>query len=422
VNIIKEFKESIDTDAPDIFQEAAILHSISFLLGRYFEFDFTPTKLNLWFILAGAPGITRKSTISKYNDIVIQQCLRNYFGRQQKPVQEIEDLLNLTNIQQGSKEGVIDKIVLAHNKGLNHMTVCDSEFGETILKAFKAGDYAHGINTLYSRLYYGEPYVMDLSMRTESSKKQLPRRIPEGMYVTMLSAMQEPYLYLHREMIQQGLLRRILLIYIKTTDMKMENWKSPITRFHKREETKLKTLANKISQFMWFFDKLYVDSGKMLNIEVVPAAKNMVTFQARKADERVRNDPSLFNLVKQSQWEYALKLSALYAINRGEWNPETAKLQMINIDVQQAFGFVTRINKNLEEVIDSLDIKRKVMEVDETIERILSLIKRKGEVGYPYSKLLMNCGLRANQLKSILETLVIRGQIKLVDTNYVYIE
>ena len=57
MNLIKQFKESIDTDAPELFKDAAILHSLSFLLGRYFEFEMTKVKLNLWFIMASPPGL-----------------------------------------------------------------------------------------------------------------------------------------------------------------------------------------------------------------------------------------------------------------------------------------------------------------------------------------------------------------------------
>ena len=286
LNIIQKY-----SDAPVIFLEAGGYQIISTLLGRFFLLkDVKIPRPNTWFIICSIPGRMRRSSALDYANRIIFSGLTEYYFRHDGDIEFADRLrkFRLSDIEEGSPEGIVDRIQEGIAEGINCYHMTSTEFGG-VLQRISGKGYEKGVDSLLSKLYYGESFNQSLSRRSGARS----RYIPKGMYVTMYSAMQEPSLYLSESMSRQGLLRRIKLIWEKSEDIDMNNWKPPFEKNYNNIWEELKEFAlNDILPFMLE----YCTKDKLREIKFTPEVKERINEDSYKIDKALKNDPSDFNI------------------------------------------------------------------------------------------------------------------------------
>lgn len=200
-NFIDRYTKDIAdyTDAPDVFIRASAYFLTSSLLGRYFRCPYLPliAKPNVWFIISSIPGAMRRSTIQNLANYVYRKTYEKYLVEfEETSPEEAKEKVEGSLIEEGTVEGILDHI---NQTKLKEYCIVSLEFG-SVLKRMSVRDYELGVSSIFSKMYYGEGGSMYLSQR---GGKAGVRRLPEGLYVTMLAGMQEPKQYLTPDMIKQ---------------------------------------------------------------------------------------------------------------------------------------------------------------------------------------------------------------------------
>jgi len=176
-------------------------------------------------------------------------------------------------------------------------------------------------------LYYGQGGTVRLSRR-EGNRD---RRIPPGLYVTMFAGCQEPEQYFHDDYaFRQGLMRGILLIYIKHNDPSLrERWKPPLAETveeetaRKRAYERLDELTEEIARRMGILHNTpkpictYRDTALVEGFPVhfVPQVARGINQLANTHDNAITESEvvSVSALYKQTLWEHLTKLTAMRA-------------------------------------------------------------------------------------------------------------
>lgn len=409
-NLIQKYLDITQkySDAPEIFLEAGAYHIISTLLGRFFFLkDIKIRRPNTWFIISSIPGRMRRSSALDYANNVIYSALMEYYYRQDASI-DINDGLSkfrLSDIEEGSPEGIVDRIQEGIEEGVNSYHITSSEFGGVLQKIAGKG-YEKGVDSLLSKLYYGESFNQSLSRRGGGRS----RDIPKGMYVTMYSAMQEPSLYLSESMSRQGLLRRIKIMWVKPEDIDMKNWKSPFEKGYDDIWDELKEYAvNDIVPLM----QEYYSKDNLKEIRFTPEVKEKVEGEARRIDEELLNDPSDLNLYMQTQWEYQVKVSVLEAIAEGDKNIDYATYRHLDT----ANSFLKKANRNTPDMMKTLAMIHKEKHTEDKLERVRRKITRAGAEGIRYSDILTSFrGMTTLELqRNYISTLLGQGKIFIME-------
>lgn len=415
MNLIDEYVETTreHTDAPEIYLRASGYHLISTLLGQFFEIQWLHRgRPNLWFLLSSIPGRMRRSTVSSFDDCVLYNSLIEYYMEIMniKKKDAIEIYAN-NIIEDGSYEGIQDKIIQGVENGVTNFSILSTEFGDVIRKLSGKG-YRQGTDVIFSKLYYGERHVQSLSQRGGKPS----RFIPEGLYVTMFAGMQEPHLYLNQGLSRQGLLRRILLIYVKGEDLSMEHWREPLQAKNSEVFEKLKNFSkDRIVPLMIRFHRKNENQKKLLQVDITTFAREKINSIARKADETLINDASDYALYKQTYWEHLTKLSLVEALSMESviGDSETMMAMVDKEHLVLAFKFLKEVTKHSEDVMEDLDARRVAREHDTAIDHVYNKIRKAGVEGISKTKLLNNIsGMNSEKLNKILLTLLEAGKIK----------
>jgi len=434
MNIIEDFIKGCETDAPLEFKEATIYHALSYLPGRFISYK--GRRPNIWFLLSSIPGAYRRSSVNKIHDTIRKTALMDYYNvvtnvkptkmikeknpktkkMEEKEVpkqpEEIRDekrqkVFRNSNIneyiQSGSPEGVVDKIVYSSKKGINTFCINDSEFGLT-LKNVSGSNYTSGIDTLYSKLYSGEEYLQDLSKRGEKAMHWNIRHIHAGTYVTMFCSMQEPRLYLRRASFEQGLMRRIILIYVSGYNKKIDfkDYRSLLDVDNKQESTNMYYIGKKLGAMMLDYKR------RQLDFEPQQGFLRIIKRLNYSVDMKAREDPCIENIFRLSAPEHIFKLGMLNAISRNQI--ENNKLISTADDINKALNFYNRATKNFDEVVDQVGIIIKDLEVDPGIEKVMRLLKRYDVLSR--TDLMRKTHIKKDKLDPVLEHLIVTKLIK----------
>jgi len=389
-------------DAPKVFIEASAYHLVSSLLGRYFRCSFIPGtphvgfRPNTWFLLSSIPGRTRRSTVSNSSTYVYKEVLKNHIvqcgfidnnadnqpndeeNKKKRSDNEIaKEHVDDTIIEEGSPEGIMDHIDIT-SKYTGAYAISSSEFG-SVLSNIQNKDYQKGVSTLLSKLYYGESGTVMLSQRGKDKspdQKRGKRHIPEGLYVTMFCGMQEPKYYLSPIMVGQGLMRRIMLLYIKTSDMTMETWKKPLEPAREEYYEEFRGIISDFNERMKTYQEITQDMHGINLIDTIFVDTEFINNFARKWDERLITEESYYNIYMQGYWEHLTKLSMLHAISRNGLDKKTGLLRVDREDCRRANDFLTRATKYGQEAIENLGyIEDTVRSTVEPQMRVLNIIK-----------------------------------------------
>jgi hypothetical protein len=405
VDITKKY-----TDAPEMFLRAGGFFLISSLLGEFFSLpDVKVGRLNVWFILSSIPGRMRRSSVMNYANFVLKKTLIQYYVNQNKDNDKANHLYSLSQIEDCSPEGLCDAIIEGAKYNIMSFFITSTEFGD-ILKRISGGKhYSSGVDILLSKLYYGEGYNQQLSRRGGGE----PRIIPSGTYVTMYSSIQEPHQYLTESMSRQGLLRRIMFLYMKTTDMTMEAWKEPFKQNYDNIWRELENYAyNHIVPARRRLFELTEQGKKPIPCRFVEDVKNRITEFAREADANVLNDASDYNIYRQTQWEYQVKLSALVVIAEAFAKDPS---DLCNLDVkeivvetrhyEQACAFIQSLDKHTENMMEEITLGSEQRRFREVLERIYKKIKDAGAAGINHSDLSRAFPKREHHLQEYIAVL-----------------
>ena len=395
------------TDAPTVFLEAASYWLVSSLLGKFTEFGEGVGGLrwpNLWVILSSAPGLTRRSTVLSLAMKIYRQALLTYL-KAKSPLADEEEVIEAINahiIETGTPEGIIDHIEATPGR---EFVIISAEFGRILEQITSRGPHAHytaGTDVLLSKLYYGEPAIQDLSAR--KGKKQR-RYLRPGIYATLLASMQEPWLYIRSQHIRQGLLRRMLLIYVP--EEAHDRWLPPIRPELVNKDAILQELAEMLADAMLRLEEARKrERSPYVPLVATQEAVEALNTIAHEADERARQEPTDLNLYRQNEWEVITKLAMLRAIGRWAVAGEVSYIIITPEDVREAQAFYARATQYLRDVFARLGVSFNPRSLgDELLRYVYDLIKEAGSRGLLRSELLRKSRLPAWLLDAVLAQL-----------------
>ena len=436
-DLIDRFVEIVTPycDAPPSFIEAGGYYLISTLLGRYFRCTQMPQRgrPNIWFILSSIPGRMRRSTIQHYTDHVYQRVMMGYYEKldvtpklndeveaeltEEEKIELIlkyrEKLIYDSMIEEGTPEGTMDKIEDAEQMVF---TIVSTEMG-SVFQRMRRRDYHVGSSTLLSKLYYGEGGSIALSRR---GGKKGGRTIPKGLYVTMLAGMQEPRWYLDTSMVRQGLLRRIIIIFVEPKDLK--RWLPPMKGERDEIYRKLDDYADKLTDIMLNYKSIvagYVP--QMLDLFFNPKAIEKINASARELDDALKEKPTNANIYRQSMWEHHAKLAMLRRIaeNRLE---ELAGLKQVTVDednLRKAGEFLAPIFEKTEDIILSIgEDPQPIRTFEEPLERVYRTISYGGKAGISRSELYRKTQMVSDDLDKLIGTLIRQKRIEQITDSH----
>jgi len=430
------------------------IHAISATLGMFFK----PTndkigRPNVMLIMASPPGITRRSTVLRYHNALVDTALMEYYKRINKiSPEDAWKLVNLSKIESGTEAGICDAII----ENINGIDVSDGrkikidsfrfsspEYGDTFRKMSTEKDPTAGVDKLLCRLWDGEGYTQRLSQRgRRRDEEEHSRFIPDNLYFTMFSSMQEPQQYLkgNRRIVTSGLMRRLKIGYVKSQDLDNRHFDLfPPGRIQLIDaKGQLRTLAKKdlVERMVMYHD--YLESKRrlyssvksepgnnvFLDVHFHPDVETKLNKLNQEVEDKVKISKSDYSICKQSDAQHIGKFAMNLAIGEDNWikardinsihYPGSMMVEMRHYD--KAIQILNIIDKNFEETISGIAITEKMEEQELLSDKVERIIRKGGPKGKSHSDLLHALpGLKTDELKEQIETLMKKGVIFLGD-------
>lgn len=178
--------------APEIFHEVVGLHCISSVLGRsvFFERGAKTVYPNIWAVLLGPPGTSKKSTALDYGYMMLNEVARE---------------MQLTEC--GSVEGLIAELAEQSSNGVCQVWTSQDEFSR-VITGMKKKDYLSDLKDVFMQLYDGKP----ISRRLVKTNYRV-----DPVYMTFISGTTPSRLssILDASDLEDGFLSRFLLVYAR---------------------------------------------------------------------------------------------------------------------------------------------------------------------------------------------------------------
>jgi hypothetical protein len=389
MSFIDNFIEKIEaqTDAPKLFLRSAAYYLVSSTLGEYFNNELVPRGVkrpNIWIILSSLPGRMRRSTV--------QNIVTNIYS------EVIGELAPSTIWEDGSPEGIIDAV----EEGIDFYTLQSTELGGVLAKCKKNDSYAHGLFTLWSKLYYGESAVQHFSKKSNSKSLRV---LPSGLYVTMMAGLQEPKLYFDETMLRQGLLRRLIIAYIP----KAEKWMEPINpnRLGFNLDEHIRILKEKREALI---------QKPSIPVTLDPDATKIINNYSRVNDEALDAFPDVVALYRQTYWEHLLKIATLHAIDE---TPNREPIIITSKEVQKAMNYIIEYSVNIEPEILKLGTEGERAKSRETdFQKILRMIEQsKDDYGFiTISDIIKKTNWTADETMKVLNSMI---EGEMIDSHWI---
>lgn len=436
-NLIDRFVDIVTPycDAPEVFIRTGSYHLIASLLGRFCTVPEMPSgnRPNPWFICSSIPGRTRRSVVLNYVSYVYKGVLIKFYKDimdvssedEEKDMTEDEidklrekkiyEFIDKTIIESGSPEGMMDHLGDAYKKGVDCFAIMSPEFGAVLSSIMQKG-YQRGVSTLLSKMKYGESGSAFLSRR---GGKKGYRYVPPDLFVTMFATMQEPDQYLTEVQSRQGLLRRLMVTYVKTSDLSMDDWEPPLRKERRvvwnNLDVYVDDLYHKMRQLggnCWYVEKRADKPAVPVDILCYEAINKI----AEDMDADLISESSDYNIYRQGYWEQLTELATIHCI--GRFNPmEGADGWMFAVgpdDLAAAVALHDDISKNAREMMDSITTTSDDVRTQErTIERIYRFVRRAGKEGISRSELYTRAKYKSIVLDDYIKTLIISDRIYL---------
>jgi len=409
-------------DAPEIFIEAGGYHIVSSLLGRYFKSTWLPKpgKPNLWFICSSIPGRMRRSSVYGYVEFVykkvIGKMIRDKLLEENAQLPDdkkikinkelIQSIIDDGIIEEGSPEGIMDHI---DQTELDCYAIMSTEFGVIFLR-MGGTHYESGVGSLFSKLSYGEGGSMFLSRRGGAKGR---RQIPPGLYITMYCGMQEPKYYLSKKMIRQGLLRRILIIYVP----KNFKYLPPIMIGRELVWEKLRELFEDLNTKIKKIEECLEETGQeFIKVRFLTSVWDEINLLDKSFAAKIDDNPTDVNLYKQSFSEHLGKLAMCKAIanyNLRRDNETNEYYIVVNDDnLKEAKKFLDIATGNCDEYIQELGAKAEAIKTKEDIlEMVFGHIDRSMPNGITWSDLLNKTKVLTADLRKLVNTLAAQDRV-----------
>jgi len=366
---------------------------------------------NTWFIISSIPGRTRRSTVANYMTYVYKSSLSRFYQERRDDIEnEIDARTKVldTIIEEGTPEGITDHI---NATKMPTYSIMSSEFG-SVLSNMQNKDHEKGVSTLLSKLYYGEGGSMMLSQRGKDARGK--RYIPDGLYVTMFAGMQEPHYYLSPIMIRQGLLRRIVLVFCKPSDIK--HWIKPIRLERQTIYGELKGLIDPIYERMLKYADLSEEyNDGLIDTIFQDKATDLINEFAQENDQKLKVEESNYNIYQQGFWEHVTKLSMVNAIARDNVKGGLRKSLLVTTeDVIKSRDFLVEATKYSGDIISNLSrIDSPIESAREPIERVFTIISEYGKSGIKQSDIYRKTNMTIRTLQPLLTTLEMQERIEM---------
>lgn len=436
MDIVEEFYRVVreHTDTPEVFIRASAYFLISSTLGRFFtshninstrDTGFRP---NVWFILSSIPGATRRSTLIKFVMVTYFGVLEKFLSHVLPENIEIEEGVFTTNhserireirkmmrdriIEDGTPEGMLDHI---NATNFDSYSLMSPEFGH-VLSNMTNKEHQKGVSGLLSKMYYGEGGSFLLSQRNK--EKSSRRYLPEDLYVTMLCCLQEPKYFLNPIHLREGLLRRIIFIYYKIKDMKMDDYQDPISdkKLHFREE--MTPIINELFQRMVKYNRIIPETEgniqEFIEILLPKPVVDTVNDYARKHFKYLKENENDLGIFQQTFWEHLTKISMLNAISRD--NMKGKEMGVFRVDIDKALKFLDSATYYSEDIISSLsNLDLPIQNASAPIERVYNAILKTGNTGISRGELLRRTHMISDELVRLVKTLVQSERVEIYD-------
>jgi len=394
VNFIDEYTKQVMkyTDAPKNFIQASAYYIVSATLGEFYVNKLVPfgaQRPNLWIVLSSIPGRMRRSTVQR----MAYMSYRKIIGADFFPDMVIEE---------GTPEGIMDAI---GEEPKSSYTIQSTEFG-AVMERMSRGSYQYGVASLLSKLYYGEGGRQSLSRRGGKKKDRI---LPEGLYVTMFTGLQEAYYYFTTEMLNQGLLRRLLIIYEK----KAKRWRPPIDQL--RQEFRMDKLINSLKKERQNLLKKGLDS-RGISVVLIGDAEDKINDYSKKLDKALDTEQDNVALYRQTLWEHLIKLATVNAIPRGATMVAGRPVLNVTInDVNKAEKFLRNVEAGMQTVIEGLGEMEEPLRTQKTAEqRCYRYIRQAGKDGIGMDNLGKKFpGVPRAKVVQFIENLRGQGRIKI---------
>jgi len=403
------------TDASDLYLRAAAYFCVSFLFGVNAHcLDSRVARNNEWFMLSGAPAITRKSTVIntiavKFCKTMLENSIKKRFGINDN---EAKMLVDMMFFESGTSEGITDHLAITHDMPeIDRYALISTEYG-AVLKSASKKDYLADYFTFLSKLYSGEGGNVPLSSRGKKPEERI-RRLPEGLYVCALVGLQDLHLYFDPLTITQGFARRFIMIHA-SPDSK-EYRLPPIDPAYKVAKLSFKNLVPKYEDM---FDN-YNDPSTTILVAFESDAREAIIKVWDKCETDYAQDPTnSWLLYKQAAWEHLYKLSVLEAISRTRDPPyDTVGTKMITVkldDVRRAGKFLSSALDSVRPIFALIDASPRqgslVLRSGE-LNYIKQIIRSAGKAGITKSDLIKKSGLTTKQLDDLLITLMTAEEV-----------
>lgn len=400
------------TDAPDTYIMASAYWALSSTLGKYVVIPYypsppdNPVRPSVWFVIAGLPGIMRKSTvIESIGKNLVRGAWREYYKITAANLtpDQIEEQIAKMFIETGSYEGIIKHLV-ENQKTIDSFFLVSTEWGG-VLQTMRSREYMVGFSSLLSKLWSGEEHVVRLARET--------RYIRKGLYVTALLGMQEPWLYLDNYVFRQGLMRRIILVYAEPKDK--TRWLPPLSLKRMQLLDQLSEIAEALANKMVTFAEYYPIEARF----TADAHEKINKFAYQVEEEIIRTETAgNWSLYAQNLWDHVARLSVLHAIDRVEKPREAPVGAVIMVelrDVENAIRYIQSITPKAREAISmtSVPIRRQTVKVaTEAEETIKAIIHKYACNCVSASKLLSDSKMLKDDLKKLVLNLIEKDEVK----------
>jgi len=424
MNLIDEYVDIVSPhlDAPKIFIEASAYHLVSSLLGRFCASASAPglsgLRPNVFIIISSIPARGRRSTVANYCNLVYEHALRKYYEHNlnighDEALRKAQE----TYIESGTKEGIVDHI---SDSDLRAYYINSTEFG-SVLKSMATKEHEIGLVSLFSKLYYGEEGVYRLSKKSAENESDSVRYLKRGKYVTMFAGMQKPHLYITPEMLQEGFIRRILLIYADREDF--GKWIPPISQARSGLRGQLRHYGNKLFDVMKEYSQ-YSSSrtdpnpllSRTFDFDFHPAASDYINEYSHTLDQELLRTMSNVSSYRQTLWEHLAKYSMVHAIARGnikiiDLGNEVEAHGMIDLnDVKSAHRFIEDATKHSGDIIGELGrVEQPIRTQEDSLQRVLNVVREEKKVSR--SRLYRKTNILSRTLDEILHTLIEQEKI-----------
>lgn len=424
-DIIDDYTHIVEdqTDAPEHFIRASGYHLVSNLLGRFYVITqgrwSNELRPNLWFLISSIPSRYRRSTIQRKHNKIYRNCVKDYlmevnYSNSEEAGDKAEEDAWTSVIESGSDEGITQKIC---DSDLDNFAILSHEFGG-VLNKMKNKTYASNLDTLFSKLYYGQGGKLDYI--------HSDRYLPNNQYVTMFAGMQEPERYMNENVVRQGLLRRILLSYIEPKEEHQKNWKEPFIPFEEVEREKtpeLDKLGEKITEKMIETNKFtrtntavrkkkkhFDFPTPMIEIQMRPRVIKKLNKFSEKLEFQVLKEANNTNIYKQTLWEIMAKMTVVKGISRVGFH-RSDNLVINQKDYKNSKKLFDKLTGEIDEILPRLGMSRQNMTSQEKAhQRIMDIVKKEG--GHVSSSTLLQ-SIKGNksELVAPLETLIARDDL-----------